>query len=595
MTPYPKNKGTYKITNSQGSISYERQGEVSTKLKLFVAADEAVKFYKCQIQNNTSEPKKIKIYYYLNPLLDSARKNCYKCNFTKNGNTIQFEGAFRNKNFEDTVIYVNANTPISSYTFSNLEFIGGGNLANPDGFNKDKYSEFCGQHKNGCILTNYDIDLAPTETKEFCISLSIDNNQDFISICNEEEKKVEDFYRDFLSCFQIETPDCDLDNIVNSFLPYQIYVCRILARSSYYQSGGAFGFRDQLQDSIGLIHTNPNLLKNQIINCSKRQFIEGDVLHWWHIFDDDTKINGVRTRFRDDALWLNYSVYEYIKITNDWEILNLKLPYIFGDTLKPEEKEKYTTFYSCDKFETVLEHLKRAMDYSISFGKNGLSHFGGGDWNDGMNRVGETGNGESVWLSWFLYDNLIKFSELSKDLSFLEIAKTLKENIDKNAWDGEWYIRGVYDDGEKLGSKMSDECKIDLIAQAWSKISKGGTDDKVSIALKSAYDKLFDKKVGILKLLDPPFNQTQKDPGYIKSYIPGVRENGGQYTHAAVWGAMALLQNGEFDKGYELLRALNPAKFTNDKKALETYKVEPFVLAADVYSAQNMEGRGGWS
>jgi cellobiose phosphorylase len=595
LTPYPRNKGAYKITNTLGSISYERSGEISTKLKLFVASDEAVKFYKCQIQNNTTDTKRLKIYYYLNPLLDSTRKNCYKCNFQKVENKIKFEGAFRNKNFEDTVLYIDSNTKISSYTFSNIEFIGGGTLANPDGFNKDKYSESCGQFKNGCILTSYDIDLAPSETKEFCISLSIDKDNDFISSINEEEKKVEAFYNDFLSHFQITTPDPDLNNIVNSFLPYQIYVCRILARSSYYQSGGAFGFRDQLQDGIGLIHINPNILKNQIINAAKRQFIEGDVLHWWHIFDDDTKINGIRTRFRDDALWLVYSVYEYIKITNDYEILKLELPYIFGDALKPGENEKYTTYYSCDKFETILEHLKKAMNYSISFGQNGLSLFGGGDWNDGMNRVGEAGKGESVWLSWFLYDNLIKFSEMAKDESYLEIAKTLKENIDKNAWDGEWYIRGVYDDGERLGSKASDECKIDLIAQAWAKISKGGNADKVTTALNSAYDKLYDKKVGILKLLDPPFNQTQKEPGYIKSYIPGVRENGGQYTHSAIWGAMAFLQNGELDRGYEILRAINPAKFVNDKKALENYKVEPFVLAADVYSAKNMEGRGGWS
>jgi cellobiose phosphorylase len=595
LTPYPKNKGAYKITNALGSISYERSGEISTSLKLFVGAFDAVKYYKCQIQNNTNDIKKLKIYFYINPLLDSTRKNCYKCNFNKVGNRIEFEGTFKNKNFDDTVLYIDSNTNISSYTFSNIEFIGGGTLANPDGFNKEKYSENCGQHKNGCILTSYDFEINPLENKEFIISLSTNKEIDYISKISEEEKKVEAFYNDFLSYFKIETLDCDLNNLVNSFLPYQIYICRILARSSYYQSGGAFGFRDQLQDGIGLIHINPNILKKQIINAAKRQFIEGDVLHWWHIFDDDTKINGIRTRFRDDALWLIYSVYEYIKITNDYEILKLELPYIFGDALKPDENEKYTTYYSCDKYEPLLEHLKKAMNYSIAFGKNGLSLFGGGDWNDGMNRVGEAGIGESVWLSWFLYDNLIRLCELSNDKSYLEIAKTLKENIDKNAWDGEWYIRGFYDDGTRLGSKSSDECKIDLIAQAWSKISKGGNDEKISIALNSAYEKLYDKKIGILKLLDPPFNQTEKEPGYIKSYIPGVRENGGQYTHSAIWGAMAFLLNGELDRGYEILRAINPAKFINDKKALENYKVEPFVLAADVYSAKNMEGRGGWS
>ena len=594
LTPYPKNSGDYKITYCQGSSSYKRTGDIETELKLFTDSELAVKYYHITLKNNTTKkPRALKIYYYLKPVLDVSQK--LKYNLKKENNTITIESIYKKKFFENTSVKITATRDISSYTFSNLEFIGGGNLVNPDGFNKETFSEQNGQFSNACVLLTFDLELV--DTLELAISLSVDEEcEKSLDKIKNEEKKVLEFYDDFLSHFQINTPDTDLNKLVNSFLPYQIYACRLVARTSYYQCGGAYGFRDQLQDGISLLHYNPEILKNQIVNAAKRQFLEGDVLHWWHVFDNETEINGIRTRFRDDSLWLIYSVYEYVKISNDYSILNIEIPYISGETLKDGENEKYTTFYTCDKLEPLLSHLERAIKYSVSLSEEGLAHFGGGDWNDGMNRVGEKGKGSSVWLSWFLYENLNRLKALSDNKNnYDEIAEKLKKSVNSAAWDGKWFIRGIYDNGQKLGSKESDECKIDLIAQAWSKISEGGEPQKVNQALNSAYEKLFDKGSGILKLLDPPFSNTKNEPGYIKSYIPGIRENGGQYTHAAVWGAMAFLLNGDTDRGYEIIKALNPVKFLNNKKDLEKYKVEPYVIAADVYAAQNMEGRGGWS
>ena len=598
LTPYPKNNGDYEITYSQGSSSYKRTGDIETELKLFTDSIEPVKYYYITLKNRTGKTKSLKLYYYLKPVLDVSPKP--KHNYTKNGNVVTIESIYKKKHFENTAVKVTATEEISSYTFNNLEFTGGAAnwLTNPDGFNKETFSEQNGQFSNGCLLLTFDLELS--ESLELAISLSIDSEcKKGLAEIKAEEQKNAEFYGDLLSHFQINTSDGDLNNLVNSFLPYQIYACRLVARTSYYQCGGAFGFRDQLQDGIGLLHYNPEILKNQIVNAAKRQFLEGDVLHWWHVFDNEAEINGIRTRFRDDCLWLIYSTYEYVKITDDYSILEIDIPYITGEPLKPHENEKYTTFITCDKPESLFSHLQRAMEYGISLSKEGLAHFGGGDWNDGMNRVGEKGKGSSVWLSWFLYENLNRIKLLADHKkvknSYADTAKKLKSDINKNAWDGDWFIRGIYDNGQKLGSKTSDECKIDLIAQAWSKISGGGEDAKVSQALNSAYEKLFDKNIGILKLLDPPFSKTKNEPGYIKSYIPGIRENGGQYTHAAVWGAMAFLMNNDPDRGYEIIKALNPAKFAGNKKDLERYKVEPYVIAADVYSAEGMEGRGGWS
>ena len=309
---------------------------------------------------------------------------------------------------------------------------------------------------------------------------------------------------------------------------------RLLGRSGYYQSGGAYGFRDQLQDTLGLKYIDTNILKNQIIKHSKHQFTEGDVEHWWH---DENK-RGIRTKFSDDLLWLPYAVLEYIEFTNDKEILDIETPYLKGVLLEKNQDEKYDLFQPTEEKESIYKHCIKAIEKSLNFGEHDLPKIGSGDWNDGFSTVGNKGKGESVWLGFFLYNILDRFINIckykedeSKVKKYEEIKINLKKALNTNGWDGRWYKRAYMDDGNILGSMQNDECRIDSISQSWSIISKAGDNDKKYISIESLENHLVDRENGIIKLLDPPFEKSKLEPGYIKAYLPGVRENGGQYTH----------------------------------------------------------------
>ncbi|MGB3643117.1 MAG: glucoamylase family protein [Mesorhizobium sp.] len=406
-------------------------------------------------------------------------------------------------------------------------------------------------------------------------------------------------WRGFLDTIQVETPDKALDAMVNHWLPYQALSCRIRARSAFYQASGAFGFRDQLQDTMALLAHDPDLGREQILNAAGRQFVEGDVQHWWL----PRTGAGVRTIISDDIVWLAHAVARYIAVTGDKAILKQQLPFIEGQALAEGEHDSFFVPTVSQKTVSLYEHCARALDLAIQrSSEGGLPLILGGDWNDGMNRVGEEGRGESVWLGWFLLATLGDFAPIAKAegdtrhaQAWEKHAHTLKRALESSAWDGQWYRRGSFDDGTPLGSHNSDECRIDSIAQSWSVLSGDGDPARSRTAMEAAVKFLVDDDLKILKLFTPPFSKTRKDPGYIKSYPPGVRENGGQYTHAATWFVIALAEMGLFDEAYRCFAMLNPVNHALDAAACERYRVEPFVVAADVYAGEEKGGRGGWT
>ncbi len=382
--------------------------------------------------------------------------------------------------------------------------------------------------------------------------------------------------------------------LVNKWLIYQTLSCRYWARTAFYQSGGAYGFRDQLQDVMALVYSHPEITKAQILLAASRQFPQGDVQHWWH----PPTGRGVRTRFSDDLLWLPFVTSHYISVTQDRSILEEMISYIETPELTAGHDETYTQPWTSETRGTLYEHCTRAIDRSLKVGEHGLPLFGSGDWNDGMNRVGHEGRGESVWMSWFLASTLksfIPYCDSERKTVYENHVELLRKNTEANAWDGSWYIRAYFDNGEKMGSHSNEECKIDAIAQSWAALSEQGNPERVKSAMNSVNEHLIRRDEGIIKLFTPPFDKSSQDPGYIKGYVPGVRENGGQYTHAAIWTLMAYAKLGNGETAEELFAMINPINHSLNPKDAQTYKVEPYVIAADIYGLHPHIGRGGWS
>ncbi len=605
-SPMP-DKNDYYVTYGFGYSKYlHYSSKIKQELKVFVPQDDNVKINLISFENQNPQRKKLKIIYYIKPVLgeDEIKTNInislqYKSNMVIAKN-ISSEN--------DMQMFISSSEKINSYTGSKRFFFNGKGLNNPDGIDKISLNYENSYSQDGIIALQFDVIIEAFSKKEISLIIGTGNTVDEmqeisykysnVSNCKSEYMKNKRYWQDLVQILQVKTPMQSTNIILNGWLIYQSLCSRIYARTGFYQSGGAYGFRDQLQDTLALKYIDPSFAKNQIIKHAKSQFIEGDVEHWWH---EETS-RGIRTKISDDLLWLAFLVSDYISFTNDYQILDEQVSYKIGKILDENERERYDLYEDSEVYESIYMHCIRAIEKSLNFGENGLPKIGTGDWNDGMSNVGSKGKGESVWLGFFLYDVLKSFiplCEYKQDFESAEKYKkimiNLKKTLNSVAWDGRWFKRAFTDNGEILGSLQNEECRIDSISQSWSVISGAGDNDKKYIAMESLENHLIDKEIGIIKLLDPPFDKTKVEPGYIKSYLPGTRENGGQYTHAAVWTIIAQTILGLNDKAYENFRMINPIEHARTKEEANKYKVEPYVMPADIYGKQNLAGRGGWT
>jgi len=601
------NQNYYYITYGFGYSKYKNSNDgILQETDIFVPNDTNNSITKIRFKNTTSESKKLKVLLYTKIVLGEDESvttgNCY---IAKNNNIIFMKNLLSISEFKK-IAYITSNVEIKKYTKSKKNFFGNGDIRHPDSLYTNIFENSSGI--GNCVGLEFEISLKEFEEKNLILLIGQENNISEIEKQYDRFSKIDNInsaleevnrkWFNITNILNVKTPDDKLNILLNGWLIYQTISCRIFGKTAFYQSGGAFGFRDQLQDCLGMKYIDIELLKEQILKCSMHQFIEGDVLHWWH---EETK-KGVRTRFSDDLLWLPYAVYEYISITNDYDFLNEQIEYLSGDLLKADEDEVYKLFYKSDTKESLYGHCIKAIDKGCNFGENGFPLMGTGDWNDGLSNIGPKGKGESVWLGFFLYDILNKFVKICEKVNdtkkveeYNKIKELLKKNLNTNGWDGRWFKRAITDDGVELGSISSEECKIDGISQAWSVISDCADNDKKYISMQEFENNLVDKENNIIKLFWPPFKNCEINPGYIKAYPNGIRENGGQYTHGAIWGIIALAKLGLGDKALELVNIINPINHSLNKEASKRYKVEPYVVSADVYSNESVNGTGGWT
>lgn len=609
-TPLPVREAEpYTIKHGQGYSIFEHESHgIAQELLMFAPLDASVKISLIRLKNNSNRPRKLSVTNYNELVLGFSRSQTVPFIITETNeekSVIFAKNPFNNE-FAERIAFFASNARITSLTCDRKEFLGrNGSVKNPATLKREKLSGKNGAGLDACAALQTVIELEPGETCEIVFLIGetgtkseaeaiISRFRQTSNVKNSFDEVVR-YWAETLGTIEVRTPDAALDTLVNRWLLYQSLSCRVWSRSAFYQSGGAFGFRDQLQDVMSLVYARPEIAREQILLAARHQFVEGDVQHWWH----PPTGRGVRTRFSDDLLWLPFVTSFYVNVTGDKSILSEIVPFIEAPLLLEGQDDSYIQPSISAETATIFEHCARAIDRSLAVGKHGLPLMGSGDWNDGMSSVGNEGKGESVWLGWFLINTLMNFlpfcSEKQRQTKYQTHIENLKTALEKNAWDGNWFRRAYFDDGTPLGSAENEECKIDSIAQSWSVISDGANPHQAARAMASVDEYLVRRGDGIVLLFTPPFDKSTLKPGYIKGYIPGVRENGGQYTHAAIWTLMAFAMLGEGDKAGELFALLNPINHASTRAGLHKYKVEPYVLAGDVYAQNTHLGRGGWT
>ncbi|PYM17328.1 MAG: hypothetical protein DMD81_09490, partial [Candidatus Rokuibacteriota bacterium] len=609
--PIREELGTYVARHGQGYSRFECASHgVGLSLLQFVPLDDPIKISRLTVTNTSGRRRRLTVTAYLEWALGVSRSDGAPFVVTE---IDAATGAMLARNpwsadFGARVAFADLGGRQTAWTGDRTEFLGRHDtLDHPAALEReDRLSGRLGAGLDPCGALQTPLELAPgeradvvwflgeAESRAAATELIVRYRASDLDACLQA---VRSYWDDVLGTVQVRTPDRAMDILLNRWLLYQTIACRLWARCALYQAGGAYGFRDQLQDVMAVAVARPELARQHVIRAAARQFAEGDVQHWWH----PPAGRGVRTRISDDLLWLPYVVGQYLEVTEDRDILKEIVPFLAAPPLSGEQSESYFEPRVSEESGTVFEHCARALDRSLVVGGHGLPLMGTGDWNDGMNRVGAGGKGESVWLGWFLHTVLTRWATLAdghdveRARTWRRHARALQTSLERDGWDGEWYRRAYFDDGTPLGSALNDVCRIDSIAQSWSVLSGVADADRGRQAMAATDRHLIRLSDRLMVLFAPPFDETGLDPGYIKGYPAGVRENGGQYTHAALWSVMAFAALGDGDKAAEVFAMLNPINHASAPAAIARYRVEPYVVAADVYAEPPHVGRGGWT
>lgn len=608
----------YKITHGKGYTSFDHeQNGIKHHMSVYVPINDPVKIIKIDIQNTSNENRRISLTYYAEWVLGVQRNATAPYIVTDWLEKEQiiiarnhYQETFREATAFLGVFSEGRSAPELTWTGDRNEFIGrNGTMEQPAALSRLNLSGRTGTHYDPCGVVQTKLELKPNQQQTIYVLLGCEDSQEKIlslvgkykqpNICEQAMEEIHQFWEHHLGQIQVSTPSQETDFLLNGWLLYQSLACRMWARTAFFQAGGAFGFRDQLQDSLAVLHTMPERTREQIILHASHQYLEGDVQHWWH---EETE-RGIRTTFSDDLLWMPYVVSRYMEHTGDETILSETAPFLVSEPLKEHEHERYEETVVSSESGTVYEHCLRAIKKALSrIGEHGLPLIGVGDWNDGMNQVGVKGRGESVWLGWFICDVLDRFIEICQKQEDSELAEGFKNSrlklidaLNEHGWDGHWYRRAFHDGGNWLGSIENEECRIDAIAQSWSVISGGAPTDRAIQAMSSFDRELVERNLGVVKLLTPAFDRSEPSAGYIQGYPPGLRENGAQYTHGVIWSIVAWCMLNEGDKAHEMFSMLNPMTHTRTDREVMTYTGEPYAIAADVYTASPNEGRAGWT
>jgi cyclic beta-1,2-glucan synthetase len=611
-SPTRDETATYVARHGRGYSRFEHTSrEISTDLLQYVPVSDPIKISRLTIRNTSDRVRHLSVSSYVEWVLGPARNASapYVATEIDPGTNALFARNLWNPAFASRVAFTDFGGRQTEWTADRREFIGrNGTLANPAALvDAAPLSGTIGAGLDPCGALRCAIELPPHGKIEIVSFLGQAETEtearrlivryraaDLDAVLSE----VGRYWDEVLDAVKVKTPDRPMDIMLNGWLLYQTLACRMWARSAFYQAGGAYGFRDQLQDGMALALSRPAVTREHLLRAAARQFIEGDVQHWWLPHSGQ----GIRTRISDDRVWLAYAVSQYVSVTGDAAVLDEVIPFLEGQKLTAGEYDSFFQPTVSDETATLFEHCAQGLDASLALGAHDLPLIGTGDWNDGMNRVGEKGRGESVWLGWFLNATLTAFAALAdahrepaRAATWRAHAGALQSSLEQEAWDGDWYLRAWFDDGTPLGSVANQECRIDAIAQSWAAISGAAEPGRAARAMAAVERELVHSEDALALLFSPPFDKMPSDPGYIKGYPPGIRENGGQYTHAALWSVMAFAMLGEGDKAAGLFSLLNPINHALRRADVHRYKVEPYVVAADVYATPPHIGRGGWT